>query len=294
LPEWIGEEIELGGAGPPEGGGGESGAFGRQAAPAACDGKKASQLLGPDAFATEPESKAGIVELAAMQGADAVEDFLLFLGLFAGEPIGEDIGDGEGQPERFHAGPLGASLGGGGDYSGDFMVCEPWDDGRHENADRHAVAAESCDGIEPPGGARSARLEAAQQIAIERSDREGDRDSAVAGQIGQEIDVAGDEGVFGDQTDGVAAGGEDLEAMARDLEPALDWLVRICHAAQRESLRGPAARGQLATEERGGVGFNQDPGLEVEPGGEPEVFVCGAGEAVGTAVLAAAVWVDAG
>src|SRR5204862_1252902 len=88
--------------------------------------------------------------------------------------------------------------------------------------------------------------------------------------------------------------GEHFDAAARDAEPALDRLIRIGHAADRDRLRLPRLLVELFAQELRRVFLHQDLRLEVETGGEAEVLVGGARVTVDAAVLAAAIRIDAG
>jgi len=109
----------------------------------------------------------------------------------------------------------------------------------------------------------------------------------------EEVDVAGDEVVFGDDGAGVAKVEEDLEAAAGELEFAFDGLVGIGDAADGDGLGLPGFFGEFFAEEVGGGLFDEDFGFEVEACGEAEIFVGGAGVAVDAAVGAAAIGVEA-
>src|SRR5262245_60487037 len=71
----------------------------------------------------------------------------------------------------------------------------------------------------------------------------------------------------------VAELGEDLQAAAGQLQPALDGLIRVGDAAEADRLRLPARRRQLAAEQLRRLLLDEDARLEVEAGGQAEVFV---------------------
>eukprot|EP01035_Chromulina_nebulosa_P036809 gene36809-49645_t len=125
-------------------------------------------------------------------------------------------------------------------------------------------------------GAARARRGGCRRGAAGREAR--DRGALVAGEFAENIAVAGDEGVFGDDGDGLAKLGADFEAAAGDAKVALGGLVAVGGAAHGDALRLPARGGKLAAEELGRAGFHHDLGLEIEARAPAEIFVVGAGE----------------
>ena len=107
-----------------------------------------------------------------------------------------------------------------------------------------------------------------------------------------EVSVAEDEGGFGHGGDGLAAVGEDFEALAGDLHFVFDGLVDVGAGGHDDGLGFPAGVGEFFFEEVGGVGLGHEFGFEIEAAGETEVFVVLACEAVDAAVFAAAVGVE--
>src|SRR5262249_56050004 len=99
------------------------------------------------------------------------------------------------------------------------------------------------DGWEGVGGLRGAGFEAAGEVAVEGGDRAEDVRGAEGGEGCEEIGVAGDEARLGDHADRVAEVEEDLEAATRQAEPALDRLVAVGVAGQRDQLRLPRPGG---------------------------------------------------
>src|SRR5690606_2425173 len=83
-----------------------------------------------------------------------------------------------------------------------------------------------------------------------------------------------------------------LQQRAADPSLALQRLVGVGVDPQRDRRAAVARLRQLGAQQLGGVGLGEQPGLEVQPRGQVEVGVAGAGEAVDAAVFAAAVGVD--
>ena len=132
------------------------------------------------------------------------------------------------------------------------------------------------------------------EVAVQRGDRHRHKHRPVAPQFLEQIEVARDQVVFGHDADRIAKLGQDFQAAAREFQPPLDRLVAIRHAAHGEGLRLPPPGRELRPEQLGRALFHQNARFEVQTGREPEVLVRGPGVAVGAAVFAAAVHVQAG
>ena len=117
-------------------------------------------------------------------------------------------------------------------------------------------------------------------------------DEAVAGEAGEDVQVADDAGGLGDDADRVAGLGQDLEDRAGGAQAAFDRLVGVGVGTEGDGAGAVAGAGELGAEESGGVGLDEDLGLEVEAGREAPESVAGPGVAVDAAVLAAAIGVD--
>ena len=174
------------------------------------------------------------------------------------------------------------------------MVVQAGDERRGERDDRHARSTQFLDRREPPAGRRSARLQRFRQRAVERGERDADVRRAVLRQLAEVVEVARDEMVFRDDADRLAKLREHREAAPRELEPPLDGLVAVADRAHRDGHRLPVFFGKLAPEQLGRVFLHHDLRLEIEPRGEAEIFVVRPREAVGAAVLAAAVRIQPG
>ena len=140
---------------------------------------------------------------------------------------------------------------------------------------------ERRDRLEAALGLRGARLHAPREVGVERRDRERRRAPRRArASSREEVGVARDQRRLGDHADRVPELGEDLEAAAREPQPALDRLVAVGVAGERHHLRLPARRAKRLAQQLGRVVLHHDAALEVEPGAEAEVLVGGAGVAV--------------
>lgn len=100
-------------------------------------------------------------------------------------------------------------------------------------------------------------------------------------------------GRFGDDADGVAVSGTNLETLARQMERRLDRLVAVGVAGKGDQLAFPAVSVELGLEQGGSVGLDHDLAIEVRSRAEVEVLVRGPGVAVRAGMETAAVRVDA-
>ena len=116
-------------------------------------------------------------------------------------------------------------------------------------ADRHASAGERGDRLEALLRLRRPRLQPARQLGVERGDGAVHVRRPVARQLAQEVRVARHQRRLGDDADGVAELGEHLEAAARDLELALDRLVAVGDAGERDQLGLPSRRGERGAQQ---------------------------------------------
>lgn len=266
--------------------------FGAVEAEAAAGGvEETVELFGEDALAAHAFAPVVGVEFAAVECAQAIDDAGFFCGGVIVEPFQENVFDGEREAGRDVAGPAGAGFGGGGEDGGHFVIGETGNDGRDHDAGGNAGGGKFANGAQASSGARGARFEFPGEIGVEGRDGDVDEDAVETREFGKDVEVAGDEGVFGDDEDWVAKLGADFEAGAGEAEVAFGGLVAVGGTAHGDGLRLPFFRGEFAAEEFGRAEFDKDLGFEIEAAAPAEVFVIGAGEAVGAAVLAAPVTV---
>lgn len=114
------------------------------------------------------------------------------------------------------------------------------------------------------------------------------------GELDEQVEVASDEVVLGDEHDGVAAFDQDFQALTGNLKFLLQRLIRIRNAGARKANGFVARPGQFSTEQGWGFLLNHDFAFKVKACREAKVFVGGPGIAVGAAVLTASIWVQAG
>ena len=286
------EETQLLAAGATEGGGGEGVVLVVQAGAARGGAEESADLFGEDAFALQARAPFADVELAAAQFADAVDDAGLFGRCMVVEPLEKHVFHGVRQAEDDIAGAGGAGGGGGGEDGGHFVVGEAGEYRRDHDAGRNAGGGELADGAEASGGTGGAGFEFAGELGVEGRDGNVDGGGLVAGEFGEEVAIAGDEGVFGDDGDGLAKFDADLEAAAGDAKVAFGGLIAVGDTAHRDVLRCPAWRRKFGAEKFGRASFHHDLGFEIEAAAPAKILVGGAGEAVGATVFAAAVGIE--
>lgn len=260
--------------------------FGAVEAEAAAGGvEETVELFGEDALAAHAFAPVVGVEFAAVERAQAIDDTGFFRGRMIVEPFQENVFDGEREADRDVTGAAGAGFGGGGEDGGHFVVGETGNDGRDHDASGNAGGGKFANGAQASSGARGARFEFSGEIGVEGRDGDVDEDAVETGEFGKDVEVAGDERVFRDDEDWVAELGADFEAGAGETKVAFGGLVAVGGTAHGDGLRLPFFRGEFATEEFGRAEFDEDLGFEIEAAAPAEVFVIGAGEAVGAAVL---------
>jgi hypothetical protein len=142
-------------------------------------------------------------------------------------------------------------------------------------------------------GRGGARLEGALETRVEGRDADVDGDGVHFGERPEEVEVPRDERVLRHDRDRVQELREDLDAPPRDLELPFEGLVGIRHAREGDDLGLPSRRRELLAKQLRGALLHQDLGLEVEAGGVAEVLVGRPRIAVGAAVFAPAIGVQA-
>ena len=113
-------------------------------------------------------------------------------------------------------------------------------------------------------------------------------------QFAQHVQIARYQVILGYDGNWIAELRQNFQAASRQFEPAFHRLVAVGYAADRDDFGLPFRRGQFFMQKLGRVFFHHDFGLEVQAGGESEIFVKRPRIAINAAVLAAAVRIDAG
>ncbi len=248
------------------------------------DLEKLGELLREDAFAAHAFAPLAVVEFAAVQRHETVDDAFLFGRRMVVEPLDENVFHGKRQAQENVTGALRTCGGGGSQDCGHLVVGETGDDGSNHDAGGNSGGAEFADRVQSRRGAGGARFEFAGKIGVEGGHGHVHGDAVETCELAEDIEVARDQCVFRDDENRVAQLGADFEALTREAKLALGGLVAVGGTAHRDGLRLPAGRGQLVAEQFGRAEFNEDLRFEIEAAAPAEVFVVGAGETVGATV----------
>ncbi len=165
--------------------------------------------------------------------------------------------------------------------------------GGNHHPRRDAGRREVVDRPQAGGGGAGAGFHAAGEGFVQRCHADRDVHDVELGHFGEQVEIAGDEAVFGDDADRLAGFEGHLEATAGEAKAAFGRLVAIGDAGEANHFGLPVVASQPLAKKLGGPLFDEDLRLEVEAGAQAEVLVAGPGVAVAAAVLAAAVGVQA-
>ena len=130
------------------------------------------------------------------------------------------------------------------------------------------------------------------QPVIKAGHRNRHRGQALFRHRGQDIDVAQDQGRFGDDADRIIEAAQDLEHRAGDLAVAFDGLVGIGVGTQGDDLRPVGGFAQFLIQQSGCRRFGEQAGFEIQPRRQAHVRMTGPGVTIDTAVFAALIGID--
>lgn len=173
-----------------------------------------------------------------------------------------------------------------------LVIGEYRDQRGDEYGDRNPRLAQAADGFQAPLRCGGARFEQAGQGAIQGGERYGHVGQVAPRQGRQQVDVALDEGRFGDHAEGMGKLAQHLDEGAGQAEAALHRLVGIGIDAEGNGGAAVAGPGQFLPQQCRGVRLVKQAALEVQPRRQAEPGVAGAGETIHTAVLTAAVGIE--
>ena len=166
------------------------------------------------------------------------------------------------------------------------------DDRRHHHRRRNAGFGEQPKRRQSALGRRGPRFHRPGELPVERRHRQRDLAEVPLRHPRQDVDVAQDQRRLGDDADRMAGRLQHLEDLAHDPVALLDRLVGIGIGADRHGLRLIAGLGELALEQLRRVRLGEQPRLEIDAGRQAHIGMGRPREAVGAAVLAAAIGVD--
>lgn len=110
-------------------------------------------------------------------------------------------------------------------------------------------------------------------------------DQLLLGQGREQIHVALDQRVLGDQRERMPGFLHHLDQLAGYAQLAFDWLIRISVDAQGNRLRHIAGLGQLAPQHVGSIGLGEDLGFEIQPRRQVQIGMRRPRETVGAPTL---------
>jgi hypothetical protein len=249
--------------------------------------------FGVFALAAHAAAEFVVVHFAAADGLNAAYDPLALLGPVAGEPIFEDRPHGPWEAEHLPAGADCAGYGNGSQDRGNFGVGQAGNDWGHHHAHRDAGGGEFADGAQPGFRGTGSRFQAADQIGVERGDGDVHRAQILRSVRREQIEIAHHQRILRDDAERLLGFGHHFDAAASDSQSPLRQLVAIGHARHGDDFPLPTRLAQFGAQQRRSIGLVKHLGFEIEPSIQAEGFVPGASIAVSTAMLAAAVRIDA-
>ncbi len=164
-----------------------------------------------------------------------------------------------GIPGKFRAG-----VRRGGNNRRYLVVGQPGDNRRHENSRGNSHLRQGTNRGQSREGRRSPRLHDFPQLSVKRRYRDKHRRRLTARQLRQQIQVTRHQIVLGHDCDRVPKFSQHFQAPTGQLEPPLDRLIGVRHAAHRNDLGFPFGRGQFFAQEFRGVLFDHDSGLKIQ------------------------------
>src|SRR4051812_37506050 len=167
-------------------------------------------------------AEARIVELAAARVAHAVQDAVRPQRQRLAHALFEHLLHRPGQAEEDEARAPGAGGVRRFEDPRDVRIGETGDHRRDVHADGEAGGGEPLDRLHAPLRCRDVRLDRVRVRAIPDRDADADGHARLAVKLLQEVDVALDQRRLGDQPDGIAVLGADLEASARQAVARLE------------------------------------------------------------------------
>ena len=208
------------------------------------------------------------------------------------EPLGEEVGDLQRQPQHHIAGVAGARGGGRFEHALQVLVRQRRNDRGHDDSGRNARRGKLRDGLDPARRGVGARLHRARDIRIQRCHGNEDFHQPLGRHRRQDVDVPGHQARLRRDADRVFELPQHLQQRARELQLPFRGLVRFRIGAEGDHRSRRIGSAQFLPKQFGRVGFGEDLGLEVQARRQPEIGVARPGIAVDAAVLATAVRID--
>lgn len=223
---------------------------------------------------------------------DGVPDALGLQGLVRVQPIPEQRLEFMWQAHQRPGGGVCPRLGHGGQDGLDLGIVQEGNHRRHHGPHRHTGAVQLGNGLQPAVRGAGARLQPLGEAGIQAGHGDENTHQLLFRQRHQEVEIAQDQRVLGDDGDRMPGFQQYLQQAARDAPGALDGLVGIGVAADVQGTDLVAWAGQFPAQEVGRIRLGEEFRLEVEAGREVQVGMRGPGIAVDAAMLAALIRVE--
>ncbi len=254
--------------------------------------KALGQQIGKLPFSPHPGPEGGTVEGAIPAGSQLVDDRLLLAWVVLLQPVTEQRCQLMGQSQQDIVGAMGTGLGSAFDDLLELGLVEPRDHGGRQHPDRHAGVGQFLHHLEPAGPRAGSWLQLSPQGFIQGGDRHHHLAEALLGQHRQQIEVAQYHGALGDDPHRMAVGQHHFQQLAGEAIVMLDGLIRVGIGPQHYGLRLIGGSGKFPAQQLGGIEFGEQPGFEVEAGGELEIGVARSGITVNATVFAPLIGID--
>ena len=173
-----------------------------------------------------------------------------------------------------------------------LAVVDHRDHWRAQHAHRDTRVAHYPNRPQPCLGRCGARFQDALELIVQAGEADHHRHQPLAGQLGQQVEVAQDQRALGDDRHWVAVAQQDLKGLPGDPVFALDWLVRIGIGAQVDRRTHVARLRQLLFQHIGRVALGNQSGFKVQPGRHVPIGMAGPRIAVDATMFTTTIRVD--
>lgn len=256
---------------------------GHEPEPAGADLEAGAQQLGQRALPGHARAEARIVVTAAAHLGEGGHHPGRAQGPVLLQPVPEQVLYLMRKPQQDVTRPFRAGVRRLGEDGLHLVIVHEGNQRRHQHADRHPRRTQASYRLQPPVRGAGARLQPAREVGIQRGHGHIDPHEPQPGQFGQQVEVAQDQGVLGDEGDRMAGLPHHFQQAAREPVLALDGLVGVGIGTDIDAADLVARGGKFTVQQLDRVMLGEQPGLEVQPGREVQVGMAGAGIAVDAA-----------
>lgn len=249
------------------------------------DGEALAQQIGPDAGPAHARPEIGIVAAAVAQVFDAMQDALGAVREMRIEPVLEQGLDLPGQTQDGVAGIVRAGRLGLLENVLHGLVVDERDDGRHQHAHRHAGVGQAAYRFQPAPRCGGARFQRAGHAGVQCGDAHVHHHQLLLGQGSQQVQVAGDQRVLGDDGERMAGFQHQFQQAAGKPPFAFDGLVGVGGGTDVDGRRLVAWPREFGAQGLYRIGLGHQPGFEVQPGRQAQVGMSGPGVTIDADML---------